>query len=77
MQRPHAKCSKQTAGKSIGSGEEEWLVGELGRASEQLCYYRWVLLKEHVFIRQKGKNGIKGSRGNDIYGSPRNVLGAN
>lgn len=48
--------------------EEKWLVGKLGKPSEQLCYYRWVLMKKHVFTRQKRKNSIK-SRKNDLHKS--------
>ena len=39
----------------LGSREEVELAGKLGKAEEQLCYYRWVLMKDHMFARQKRK----------------------
>lgn len=53
----------------LGSREEEWLAEKLGKAAEQLCYYRWVLMKDHVSTRQKRKNHIKSGKKNDIYKS--------
>lgn len=39
----------------LGGRREEQLACKLGKAAEQLSYYRWVLMKDHVFTRQKRK----------------------
>lgn len=62
----HTGGFSKTQADCLGGTEKEWLAGKLGKGSEQLCYYRWVLMKEHVFTRQKRKNGIK-SRKKMIY----------